>query len=54
MTRRFALTWDYRCPYGRIAHDHVVTGLRGGADWDVAFLPFSLGQSHVEPGMPNV
>lgn len=54
MTRRFALTWDYRCPYGRIAHDHVVTGLRGGADWDVTFLPFSLGQSHVEPGMPNV
>ena len=54
MTRRFALTWDYRCPYGRITHDHVVTGLRGGADWDVTFLPFSLGQSHVEPGMPNV
>ena len=54
MTRRFGLTWDYRCPYGRIAHDHVVTGLRGGADWDVTFLPFSLGQSHVEPGMPDV
>ena len=54
MTRSFALTFDYRCPYARIAHDHVVEGLRGGADWKVTFLPFSLGQSHVEPGEPSV
>ena len=54
MTRAFGLTWDYRCPYGRIAHDHVVTGLLNGADWDVTFLPFSLGQSHVEEGMPPI
>ncbi len=54
MTRSFALTFDYRCPYARIAHDHVVEGLRGGADWKVTFLPFSLGQSHVEPGKPSV
>ena len=52
--RRFALTYDYRCPYARIAHDHVVTGLRAGAEWDVAFLPFSLGQVHVEEGQPSV
>lgn len=54
MTRSFGLTWDYRCPYGRIAHDHVVTGLLGGADWNVTFLPFCLGQPHVEPGMPPI
>ena len=54
MTRAFGLTWDYRCPYARIAHDHVVTGLLAGADWNVTFLPFSLGQSHVEPGMPPI
>lgn len=54
MTRRFAITWDYRCPYGRIAHDHVLTGLDAGADWDVTFVPFCLGQSHVEPGQPDV
>jgi hypothetical protein len=54
VTRSFALTFDYRCPYARIAHDHVVEGLRGGADWKVTFLPFSLGQSHVEPGKPSV
>ncbi len=54
MTRSFGLTWDYRCPYGRIAHDHVATGLLNGADWDVTFLPFCLGQSHVEEGMPPI
>lgn len=54
MTRSFALTWDYRCPYGRIVHDHVVTALKAGADWNVRFLPFCLGQSHVEEGMPDI
>jgi hypothetical protein len=52
--RSFAVTWDYRCPYGRIAHNHVVTGLQAGAPWDVTFLPFCLGQSHVEPGFPPI
>jgi 2-hydroxychromene-2-carboxylate isomerase len=50
VTRSFAITFDYRCPYARIAHEHVITGLRAGADWDVTFLPFSLGQAHVEDG----
>jgi len=54
MSRKFALTYDYRCPFGRIMHDHVVTGLHAGADWDVTFLPFCLGQTHVEAGMPDV
>jgi len=50
MPRSFGLTYDYRCPYARIAHDHVVTALQAGADWDVTFVPFSLGQAHVEEG----
>ncbi len=50
----FGLTFDYRCPYGRIVHEHVVTGLRAGADWNVTFLPFCLGQAHVEEGMPDI
>lgn len=50
MTTSFAVTWDYRCPYARNAHEHVVTGLEAGADWDVTFLPFSLSQVHVEEG----
>ncbi len=54
MTQAFALTYDYRCPYARIAHEHVLTALRDGADWDVTFLPFSLGQVHVAEGEPPV
>ena len=46
----FAITYDYRCPWARNMHEHVVTGLQGGADWDVTFLPFSLNQAHVEEG----
>jgi len=51
---RFALTWDYRCPFARNIHEHVVDALLDGADWDVTFLPFSLGQSHVGPDEPAV
>ncbi len=54
MTATFAVTWDYRCPFARNAHDHVVEGLRAGADWDVTFVPFSLNQVHVEEGEPDV
>ena len=54
MSRSFAITWDYRCPFARNAHEHVVAGLEAGADWDVTFLPFSLSQMHVEEGDPPV
>jgi hypothetical protein len=50
----FTATWDYRCPFARNAHEHLITGLRDGADWDVRFVPFSLGQVHVAPGEPDV
>jgi hypothetical protein len=46
----FAVTWDYRCPFARNAHEHLVTGLADGAKWDVTFLPFSLSQGHVPEG----
>ena len=54
MTATFAITWDYRCPFARNAHEHLLTGLAAGADWQVRFLPFSLGQAHVEEGRPSV
>jgi hypothetical protein len=46
MATTFAVTWDYRCPFARNAHEHIVAGLLDGADWDVQFLAFSLGQAH--------
>jgi 2-hydroxychromene-2-carboxylate isomerase len=54
VTRAFEITWDYRCPFARNAHEHVVTALEAGADWDVKFVPFSLGQVHVAEGQPDV
>lgn len=52
--RAFAVTWDYRCPFARNVHEHLVEGLRAGAPWDVTFVPFSLGQVHVEDGEPPI
>ena len=46
----FSVTYDYRCPFARNIHEHLVAGLRAGAGWDVAFTPFSLSQVHVEEG----
>jgi 2-hydroxychromene-2-carboxylate isomerase len=46
----FSVTWDYRCPFARNAHEHLAVGLAGGADWNVTFVPFSLSQAHVPEG----
>jgi hypothetical protein len=50
----FAVNWDYRCPFARNAHEHIIEGLRAGAGWDVRFVPFSLGQVHVQEGEPDI
>jgi protein-disulfide isomerase len=50
----FSVTFDYRCPFARNAHEHLLTGLEGGADWDVTFVPFSLSQVHVAEGATPV
>jgi hypothetical protein len=52
MTRSpdFAVTWDYRCPFARNAHEHLLDGIEGGAPWEVAFVPFFLNQAHVPDG----
>jgi hypothetical protein len=46
----FAVTWDYRCPFARNVHEHLVAGLADGAGWQVTFLPFTLSQGHVPEG----
>jgi 2-hydroxychromene-2-carboxylate isomerase len=50
----FAISWDYRCPFARNAHEHVVTALQAGAPWTVRWVPFSLGQVHVQEGEPDI
>lgn len=53
-SRSFAVTWDYRCPFARNAHEHVITALEAGAPWSVTFVPFSLSQVHVAEGSTPV
>jgi hypothetical protein len=51
---RFGVNWDYRCPFARNIHEHLVTALKAGADWEVEFIPFSLTQVHIEEDEPSV
>ncbi len=50
----FSVTYDYRCPFARNAHEHLVVALGAGADWNVDFVPFSLSQTHVDEGGTGV
>lgn len=50
----FAVTFDYRCPFARNLHEHLVTALEAGAPWRINFLGFSLNQVHVAPGEQDV
>ena len=54
MPTSFAVTWDYRCPFARNVHEHLVIALEAGGPWDVQFVAFSLDQPHVEEGQPAV
>jgi predicted DsbA family dithiol-disulfide isomerase len=48
MSRRIAVTFDYRCPFARNAHEAVVKAVREGTDIEYRFQAFSLDQAHVE------
>ena len=50
----FTVTFDYRCPFARIAHKHVLAGLRAGAPWTVTWAAHSLKQDHIDEGEPPV
>jgi predicted DsbA family dithiol-disulfide isomerase len=52
MSRAIAVTFDYRCPFARNAHEAVVAAIRTGALPDVEwqFVPFSLDEAHLDDG----
>jgi hypothetical protein len=50
----FSLSYDYRCPFAKNIHLHVVEALRAGATHQVTFVPWSLGQGHRPEGAPDV
>lgn len=54
MTRTFAITFDYLCPFARNANEHVLAALEHGADLEVTFTPYSLAQGHVPESQPDV
>jgi protein-disulfide isomerase-like protein with CxxC motif len=54
MSLEFSVNWDYRCPFARNAHEHLVVALDAGADWQVTYESFSLNQAHVEEGQLDV
>ncbi|MEA2001773.1 MAG: DsbA family protein [Actinomycetota bacterium] len=54
MTARFAITFDYLCPFARNANEAVVEALESASKWEVDFRPFSLAQTKVEDGKIDV
>jgi len=40
----FDLSFDYRCPFAKNLHLHVIEALRAGADFEVNFVPWTLSQ----------
>jgi len=54
VARQFAVSFDYRCPFARNAHEAVVAAVREGSAIDYRFHAFSLDQVHVEEGTPPV
>lgn len=50
----FSLSYDYRCPFAKNIHLHVVAALRAGADFDVTFVPWTMSQGYREAGAPDV
>lgn len=50
----FSLSYDYRCPFAKNIHLHVVAALRAGTEHAVTFVPWSLSQGHRAEGAPDV
>jgi hypothetical protein len=50
----FDLSFDYRCPFAKNLHLHVVTALNAGADFTVNFVPWTLSQGYRAEGAPDV
>jgi hypothetical protein len=50
----FQLSYDYRCPFAKNIHLHVVSALRAGADFDVTFVPWTMSQGYRVDGAPDV
>jgi hypothetical protein len=52
--KNFDVSYDYRCPFAKNIHLHLVTALRAGADFRVNFVPWTLSQGYKDDGAPDV
>ena len=50
----FGLSYDYRCPFAKNIHLHVLAALAAGAEFDVEFIPWTMSQGHRAPGAIDV
>jgi hypothetical protein len=50
----FDLSFDYRCPFAKNIHLHVLAALAAGADFDVTFVPWTMSQGYRAEGAPDV
>jgi len=50
----FELSFDYRCPFAKNIHLHLLRALSGGADFDVEFVPWTMSQGYKSEGAPDV
>jgi hypothetical protein len=50
----FSLLYDYRCPFARNVHEHVLAAMASGLELDVTFEPYTLSQGHISDGDPDV
>lgn len=50
----FDLSYDYRCPFAKNIHLHMVKALQAGADFNVTFVPWTMSQGHKASGAPDV
>ena len=50
----FDLSYDYRCPFAKNIHLHVLKALDAGADLEVHFVPWTLSQASRADGAPDV
>ena len=50
----FDLSYDYRCPFAKNIHLHVLAALDAGADFAVNFVPWTMSQGYRREGAPDV
>lgn len=50
----FDVSYDYRCPFAKNIHLHVLTALDAGASFEVNFVPWTMSQGYKLEGAPDV